>query len=51
MGSNVTRWLHNFFNIWPSARTKIAIIAKKLGKLGSKFCQILTNPQKIAQDF
>ena len=48
---SVTRWLDNFFNIWPFAKTKIRHNYIKVCQIRFKSLPNITNPQKIAQYF
>ena len=48
--NSVTRWLDYIFNAWPFTPMKICPTARKITKLGSKFCQILNEPSKNDPD-
>ena len=45
--NSVTGWCHSFLAIWPFATMEIYPIAEQCTKVGSIFCQILNNPQKL----
>ena len=48
---SVTRWLDNFFNIWPFTAVKISPIISQIPKVCSAFCQIRNRLSKICQIF
>ena len=47
--SSVTRWLDNFFIIWPFKTIKVCYFDELFAKLGWQFCQILNEPSNNCQ--